>query len=109
MHGGLGWNQAVERSVETAGLKIWVYSRPYGKAHRGGDVHYLSSCESGRVTRMLLADVSGHGESVSQVAVALRDLMRQNVNYIKQARFRPSDESTIYSSSVSTIYLPRPW
>ena len=82
-----GGNQSVERSVETAGLKIWVYSRPYGKAHSGGDVHYLSSCASGRITRMLLADVSGHGESVSQIAVALRDLMRQNVNYIKQARF----------------------
>lgn len=82
-----GGNQAVERSVETAGLKIWVYSRPYGKAHSGGDVHYLSSCASGRITRMLLADVSGHGEAVSQVAVALRDLMRRNVNYIQQTRF----------------------
>ena len=91
-----GGNQSVERSVETAGLKIWVYSRPYGKAHSGGDVHYLSSCASGRITRMLLADVSGHGESVSQIAVALRDLMRQNVNYIRAGPIRPSDESTIY-------------
>ncbi|MDC0937108.1 PP2C family protein-serine/threonine phosphatase, partial [Pirellulales bacterium] len=53
----------------------------------GGDVYYLSSCASGRITRMLLADVSGHGELVSQTAVGLRDLMRRNVNYIKQTRF----------------------
>jgi serine phosphatase RsbU (regulator of sigma subunit) len=33
---------------------------------------------------MLLADVSGHGASVAPVAVALRDLMRQNINFIKQ-------------------------
>lgn len=82
-----GGNQSVERSVQTAGLKISVYSRPYAQAVGGGDVYYLSSCASGRITRMLLADVSGHGEMVSQMAIGLRDLMRQNVNYVKQTRF----------------------
>lgn len=82
-----GGNQAVERSFKTPGLKIWIYSRPYGQAVGGGDVYYISSCASGRITRMLLADVSGHGELVANIAVGLRDLMRQNVNYIKQTRF----------------------
>ena len=110
-----GGNQAVERSVETAGLRIWVYSRPYGNAHRGGDVHYLSSCASGRITRMLLADVSGHGETVSRVAIALRDLMRQNVNYIKQTRFVRAmnqqfnefdEHDTFATALVSTFFAP---
>ena len=110
-----GGNQAVERSVETAGLRIWVYSQPYGKARSGGDVHYLSSCASGRITRMLLADVSGHGETVSQVAVALRDLMRQNVNYINQGRFvqAMNQQFTDFSADdlfatalVSTFFAP---
>ena len=82
-----GGNEAVERSVQTAGLDIWVYNRPYGQAAGGGDVYYLSSCASGRITRILLADVSGHGEVVSQTAVGLRDLMRRNVNFVKQTRF----------------------
>lgn len=82
-----GGNQAVEQSFETPGLKTWVYSRPFGQAVGGGDVYYLSSCASGRITRMLLADVSGHGEIVSQIAVGLRSLMRRNVNFIKQTRF----------------------
>ena len=82
-----GGNQAIQRKFLTPGLKIWVHSRPYGQALGGGDVYYLSSCASGRITRMLLADVSGHGELVSQTAVGLRDLMRRNVNYIKQTRF----------------------
>lgn len=81
-----GGNQAIQRRFQTPGLKIWVYSRPYGQAVGGGDVYYLSSCASGRVTRMLLADVSGHGELVSQTAVGLRDLMLRNVNHIKQTR-----------------------
>lgn len=82
-----GGNQAANRHLETPGLKIWIYSRPYGGAVGGGDVYYVSSCASGRITRMLLADVSGHGKTVSHIAVALRDLMRRNVNYIRQTRF----------------------
>ena len=82
-----GGNSAVEQSFETAGLKIWAFSRPYAQANFGGDVYYLSSCASGRITRMLLADVSGHGEKVASVAKGLRDLMRRNINVIKQTRF----------------------
>lgn len=82
-----GGNQATQRDFQTPGLKIWIYSRPYGQAAGGGDVYYLSSCASGRITRMLLADVSGHGETVSRIAVGLRDLMRRNINFIKQTRF----------------------
>ncbi|MBA4106393.1 MAG: hypothetical protein C0485_11595 [Pirellula sp.] len=39
------------------------------------------------MTRMLLADISGHGKLVAQLAVNLCDLMRRNVNYIRQTRF----------------------
>lgn len=82
-----GGNQAVQRDFETPGLRIWVYNQPYGAARSGGDVYYLSSCASGRITRLMLADVCGHGEQVSDMAVGLRDLMRQNVNYIRHTRF----------------------
>jgi len=82
-----GGNQAADQSFETAGLKIWIHSRPHNHAAGGGDVYYLSSCASGRITRILLADVSGHGELAAQIAQALRDLMRRNVNYVKQTRF----------------------
>ena len=40
-----------------------------------------------RVSRLLLADVSGHGESVADIASDLRDLMSRNVNLVNQARF----------------------
>lgn len=82
-----GGNQAIDRRLTTAGLNVWLHSRPFDNALGGGDVYYVSSCASGRITRLLLADVSGHGEIVSQTAIGLRDLMRLNVNYIKQTRF----------------------
>jgi serine phosphatase RsbU (regulator of sigma subunit) len=66
------------------GLRVWLHSKPHGGAQSGGDVYYLSSCASGRVTRLLLADVAGHGESAAETAVHLRDLMRRNINRIRQ-------------------------
>jgi serine phosphatase RsbU (regulator of sigma subunit) len=79
-------NEAVENAVSTPGLDVWVYSRPYqGEAH-GGDVHYVSLCGGGIITRMIVADVSGHGESVADFAGSLRRLMRKNINRKSQAR-----------------------
>lgn len=82
-----GGNQAVDRQIEAPGLRIWAYSKPYAGSTSGGDVYYFSSCASGRISRILLADVSGHGEGVSRIAIELRNLMRRNVNYISQSRF----------------------
>lgn len=82
-----GGNRAADKQLEMPGLRVWVYSRPHGFATGGGDVYYLSSCASGRISRILLADVSGHGEAAAELAVVLRDLMRENVNWVKQTRF----------------------
>lgn len=110
-----GGNRAVHRQFQTPGLNIWIHSQPYGDAPGGGDVHYLSSCASGRVTRLLLADISGHGELVSQLAVNLRDLMRRNVNYIRQTRFVRamnqqfsdfSEQDTFATALVATFFAP---
>src|SRR6188474_3793463 len=46
-----GGNQGVDTGVQMAGLDAWIYSRPYGKASAGGDVYYVSSCATGRITR----------------------------------------------------------
>ena len=89
-----GGNQSVDSAVAMAGLDAWVFSRPHRPgqpsdpaAIGGGDVHYVSSCASGRITRLLVADVSGHGESVNSIALQLRTLMRRYVNYISPAKF----------------------
>jgi serine phosphatase RsbU (regulator of sigma subunit) len=78
-----GGNTATFSAFEKAGLDIWLYSQPFGNHPKGGDVYYLSSCASGRISRMLLADVAGHGEDASQVAVQLRKLMRRYINTIR--------------------------
>ncbi|HYR87439.1 MAG TPA: PP2C family protein-serine/threonine phosphatase [Terriglobia bacterium] len=82
-----GGSQLTERSVEFGGLDAWVFSKPYGDAPRGGDVYYASSCATGRITRVLLADVAGHGTSVAAAAADLRLLMRRFVNCLDQTEF----------------------
>ena len=82
-----GGNRAIEKSFEAPGLDIYVHSQPFQNAERGGDIYYLTSCASGRVSRFLLADVSGHGDAAAGLAKSLRDLLRQNVNRISQDQF----------------------
>lgn len=81
-----GGNQPANIGVKTFGLDAWLFSQPYEGQSAGGDVHYLSSCASGNITRVLLADVSGHGSSVSSIAIQLRELMRRNINRVSHSR-----------------------
>ena len=80
-------SQLTTQGVAFGGLDAWVYSKPYGGAKQGGDIYYASSCATGRITRLLLADVSGHGQKVAATAADLRTLMRRFVNRLDQAEF----------------------
>lgn len=82
-----GGNGRVDSAVAMAGMDAWIYSLPHGQADGGGDVYYFSACATGRINRLLLADVAGHGASVAETAVALRGLMRQHINYHDQSAF----------------------
>lgn len=90
-----GGNRAVDSGVVMPGLDAWVFSRPYvggaergaeEDASRGGDIHYVTCCATGRITRLVVADVSGHGEKVANTAVELRRLLGRYSNYLDQER-----------------------
>lgn len=70
------------------GLDIWLSSQSQSCPSAGGsDLYLLSSCASGRITRMLLADVCSHGTDFARTAGELRELMKANINSIRQSRF----------------------
>jgi len=75
-----GGNERVDYSIELPGLIAWVSCRPMAPATQGGDLHYLSVCSQGFVSRIALADVAGHGELVSGAANTLRDLLRKHAD-----------------------------
>ena len=110
-----GGSQLTERGVQLGGLDAWVYSKPFGQAQRGGDVYYASSCATGRISRLLLADVAGHGHSVASIAADLRTLMRRFVNRLDQAEFvrllnqqfaANSQQGSFATAVVTTFFAP---
>src|SRR3954452_12956498 len=108
-----GGNDLVDANVSMSGLDAWVYSKPYKQAQAGGDVYYVSACATGRITRLLVADVSGHGANVRDTAVGLRDLMRRYVNHLDQAqfvrsmnqRFTSMSEAGCFATAVVTTFF----
>ncbi len=81
-----GGIEPVKRMVSTPGLDLWVFSRPYQGDEQGGDVYYVSLCGGGVITRIVLADVSGHGASAAEFSIFLRSLLRKNINQKSQKR-----------------------
>ena len=111
-----GGNGTADQRFAMPGLEVWVWSRPWGRSGvDGGDVHFISSCASGRITRMVLADICGQSTVFSDLSAALRDLMMRNVNAIKQARFERemhtrlrdfSDRGGFATALISTFFAP---
>jgi phosphoserine phosphatase RsbU/P len=82
-----GGSQAFDHAVSVPGNDVRVSSTPYNGAASGGDIYYVSNCAAGTITRFFLADVSGHGTAVADIAVQLRSLMRRHINTADQTRF----------------------
>ena len=99
-----GGNARTDSGVIMPGLDAWIYSEPWQNETAGGDVHYLSSCASGQVVRMLLADVAGHGAAVAKTASDLRVMMRRYVNDHDQARFVRSLNREFTAASADGIF-----
>ncbi len=112
-----GGNSHADVGVKMLGLNAWIYSKPYGRSSEaGGDVHYVTSCASGSISRLLLADVCGHGQKVAELSSNLRQIMRRNVNRIDQTRvltsineqFKQLDtDSSFATALVLTFFAPR--
>lgn len=70
--------------LELPGLTAWIHSMPAGPSEAGGDVHYISVCPSCLVSRIAIADVSGHGLAVVSLSEKLRALMHRYLTALEQ-------------------------
>lgn len=108
-----GGSHAVSEAFTTPGLDAWLFSQPFEGADRGGDVYYVSLCGGGMITRLVVADVSGHGAEVAGFSTILRDLMRKNINTKSQTRlvvslnrqFGESAQLLRFATAVVATYL----
>jgi len=81
-----GGNTPERKEISVPGIDVLVHAHPHAGAETGGDLHYISTCMRGAVSRFMVADVAGHGESVSDLALSLRKLMRKHINTPDQTK-----------------------
>jgi sigma-B regulation protein RsbU (phosphoserine phosphatase) len=68
-----------EQDVCSAGIVASLYSAA-SDGGKGGDIYYLSVCESDLLTRVAIADVRGHGQAVSEVSQFIYDALKLHMN-----------------------------
>ncbi|MCC7338201.1 MAG: serine/threonine-protein phosphatase [Pirellulaceae bacterium] len=111
-----GGHGAAANFFRRPGVDIWVWSQTRQDSKlEGGDAHYISSCASGRITRMLMADVGGTDDLFADVARRIRDLMKDNINVVSQApavdqmsaeMSATSQQGGFASTLLSTFFAP---
>jgi len=80
-----GGNGIIHCNVDLPGLKGVIYSRPCEGAS-GGDIHYLSKCGSGLMSRVCLADVAGHGPTAAAIGSEMHAHLRGSVDVIDERK-----------------------
>ena len=68
--------------VVSAGVTASLYSSS-SEGGRGGDIYYLGLCEENMLTRMVVADVVGHGETVSRVSEYIYEAIKSHMGDTK--------------------------
>jgi serine phosphatase RsbU (regulator of sigma subunit) len=82
-----GGNGAVCQQALMTGFDAWLYSKPYGGSAAGGDLRFVSACAAGQIIRFAIADLAGHGEEASGLAMGLQSLMRKHINTPDPSKF----------------------
>ena len=89
-----GGNSRAAHPIELPGLRGWISCIPFGHYKSGGDVHYVSVCSKGQISRIALADVAGHGGTASSLAKRLRRVLQHYTdNWDQSALMRELNEA----------------
>lgn len=82
-----GGNRKFIGRTKLPGMVAWVATFPVNEKNSGGDLHFMSVCDHDLISRVALADVSGHGQGVDAATMVLHQLMRSNIDVWDQSDF----------------------
>ena len=85
-------------SIQLAGIRGECYSLPFDSGTRGGDIHFLSVCGVSMLSKVVLADVSGHGEETADVSGIIHAALAENIN---------AHDNSIMLEQVNRAFLDR--
>lgn len=74
-----GGNHKIDTEVRAGALTASLYSKGTD-GEKGGDIYYLSVCGREMLTRIAIADVTGHGQAVSSTSQWLYRSMVSHMN-----------------------------
>lgn len=74
-----GGNEKIDAGVQAGALSISLYSKGTDGG-RGGDIYFVGLCGKEMLTRIAIADVSGHGQAVSHTSQWLYDSLEFHMN-----------------------------
>jgi len=107
-----GGNTYADKDFSTPGLEGRLLSVPAGQSPMGGDVHYITVCGGGILSKFLLLDVSGHGAAASEwsryLHAPLHRLMEEqdNAAILGELNLRLLDAHTLgrFATAVAATY-----
>jgi hypothetical protein len=75
------WGGIRNRDIEVSAGKVIgsIYSAPCCEGGKGGDIYYFGVCKGGIITRLAVADVTGHGEAVSEISQFVYDTLKAHM------------------------------
>ncbi|MBL9033070.1 MAG: serine/threonine-protein phosphatase [Phycisphaerae bacterium] len=82
-----GGSGARRERVKVPGLEADIHCVPHEGAAEGGDLHFLSTCAMGQISRFTIADIAGHGHTAGPLSARLRALIRKHINTPNPTRF----------------------
>ncbi|MGD8665925.1 MAG: hypothetical protein PVI58_08030 [Desulfobacterales bacterium] len=53
-----------------------IYSAACCEGGKGGDIYYFGVCKGDIISRLAIADVTGHGEAVSEIGQYVYDILK---------------------------------
>ena len=75
------WGGIRNRDSEISAGKVIgsIYSTACCDGGKGGDIYYFGVCKGGIITRLAIADVTGHGEAVSEISQYVYDTLKAHI------------------------------
>ena len=74
------WGGIRNRDIEVSAGKVIgsIYSAS-SEGGIGGDIYYFGVCQGDTITRLAIADVTGHGEAVSEISQYVYDSLKAHM------------------------------
>ncbi len=73
-----GGIQTVDAEILAGPAIASIYSSPC-QGGKGGDIHYLGVCRAGKLVRLAVADVAGHGRAITDVSQIIYDSLEAHM------------------------------